>query len=87
MSKKADDLGSLVSGGASILEVLEYLSARSAPNALTPFGFLRIFQEELGISFVETRSILEYFDPQMRPVADSNLINERGDLILRRYRS
>jgi len=83
----AGDLRALVARGATVLEVLEHLSARSSPAALTPFGFLRIFQEELGISFVESRSLLEYFDPQMRPLADADTINERGDLILRPLRS
>jgi len=31
--------------------------------------------------------ILEYFDPPMRPIADADTVNERGDLILRRHRS
>ncbi|MEU8713290.1 hypothetical protein [Streptomyces sp. NPDC048663] len=87
VSKDADDLLVFVTGGATFLEVLERLSARSAPTALTPLAVLRILQEELGISFVESRSILEYFDSQMRPIVDVNLINERGGVILRQCRS
>ncbi|MEV5128755.1 hypothetical protein AB0K49_39065 [Streptomyces decoyicus] len=30
------------------------------------------------------RAMLEYFDPQMKPIADPGLINERGRTFLRR---
>ncbi|WP_432068064.1 hypothetical protein [Streptomyces sp. C10-9-1] len=79
-------LQEFVEGGASFSEVVEYLSRRSAPGTLTPLNFLRALQEELGISFVEGRSILEYFDPQMRPLADIGLIDERGGELLARHR-
>ncbi|MFI1160267.1 hypothetical protein [Streptomyces sioyaensis] len=66
--------------------MIEYLSHRQ-PSELNPLEFLSIFQQELGISFVESRSMLEYFDPQMKPIADSGLINERGRALLRRCSS
>lgn len=70
--------------GATFLEVLECLSRRG-PRALTPFEFLKVFQEELGISFIESRNMLEYFDPNMKPIVDVELINERGRLLLQRF--
>ncbi|MEV6674414.1 hypothetical protein [Streptomyces sp. NPDC051162] len=77
-------LRDLVAEGASFLEVLEFLSRRDS-RALTPLEFLRVFQEELGISFIESRNMLEYFGPDMKPIVDVELINERGRLLLRRF--
>ena len=79
-------LQEFVEGGASLSEVVAYLSRRSMPGTLTPLTFLRALQEELGISFVEARSLLEYFDPQMRPVAGISVIDERGGELLQRRR-
>ncbi|MER6678576.1 hypothetical protein [Streptomyces sp. NPDC000983] len=77
-------LRDLVAEGVTFFEVLEYLSRRSH-RALTPLEFLRVFQEELGISFIESRNMLEYFDPDMKPIVDVGLINERGRLLLQRF--
>ncbi|HEY0495601.1 MAG TPA: hypothetical protein VGD48_07635 [Kutzneria sp.] len=81
-----DELLSLVAAGASYMEILDYLRNRG-PRQLTPIELLRIFQEELGISFVKTREMFEYFDPQLRPIVDTALINERGRLLLLERRS
>lgn len=54
-------------------------------GTLTPFEFLRTIQEELGISFVETRDVLQYFDPEMRPIVDMNVIDECWQSILRKH--
>lgn len=86
MSKNETALRDLVAAGASFLEVIEYLAHRH-PRELSPLEFLHIFQRELGISFVESRAMLEYFDPQMKPIADSRLINERGRTLLQRCSS
>lgn len=75
-----DRLKQLVDGGATFMDVLSYLASVVSP--LRPIDFLRIFQEDLGVSFVNAREILEYFDPAMRPIADERLINERGREIL-----
>ncbi|MEU5545828.1 hypothetical protein AB0G85_26040 [Streptomyces sioyaensis] len=79
-------LRDLVAAGATFPEVIEYLSHRR-PRELSPIEFLSIFQQELGISFVESRAMLEYFAPQMKPIADSGLIDERGRTLLRRCSS
>jgi hypothetical protein len=71
-----DRLKELVDGGATFMDVLSYLSSVVSP--LRPIDFLRIFQEDLRISFVNAREILEYFDPAMRPIVDERLIDERG---------
>ncbi|MFD9210344.1 hypothetical protein ACFVZM_29185 [Streptomyces sioyaensis] len=86
MSKSETALRNLVAAGASFLEVIEYLVHRH-PRDLSPLKFLHIFQQELGISFVESRPMLEYFDPQMKPIADSGLINEHGRALLQRCSS
>ncbi|MGN5381237.1 hypothetical protein BIV25_05885 [Streptomyces sp. MUSC 14] len=79
-----ETLRDLVAEGTTFLKVLEYLSRRDS-HPLTPLGFLRIFQEELGISFIESRNMLEYFDPHMQPIVDKALINERGRLLLQQF--
>ena len=60
-----DRLLELVDGGATFMDVLSYLASVVSP--LRPIDFLRIFQEDLGISFVNAREILEYFDPGYAP--------------------
>ncbi|MEV6568205.1 hypothetical protein [Streptomyces kronopolitis] len=66
--------------------MIEYLAKRH-DRELAPLEFLNTFQEELGISFVESRAMLEYFNPQMKPIADTELINDRGRILLRRWSS
>ena len=66
--------------GASFMDVVQYLSEVVSP--LRPIDFLRIFQEDLGISFVRARDVPEYFGPDMRPIADESLINSLGREIL-----
>jgi hypothetical protein len=78
-----EELRALVAGDATFMEVLDHLRRRG-PRPLTPIEFLRIFQEELGISFVKARAMLDCFDPGMRPIVDTDLINERGRLLLER---
>ncbi|MFF7637055.1 hypothetical protein ACFZB9_28475 [Kitasatospora sp. NPDC008050] len=77
-------LRDLVAEGATFLELLEFLSRRGS-QALTPLEFLRMFQEELGISFIESRNMLEYFDPSMKPIVDVEVIDERWCLLLQRF--
>ncbi|MFC0433125.1 hypothetical protein [Kutzneria buriramensis] len=81
-----DELLSRVDAGASYMEILEYLRTRG-PRPLTPIGLLSIFHKELGISFIKARTMFEYFDPQLRPIVDTALINERGRLLLLERRS
>jgi hypothetical protein len=73
-------LKELADSGASLMDIVRYLASVVSP--LRPIDFLRVFQEDLGISFVKTRGVLEYFDPSMHPVVDESLINERGRDIL-----
>ncbi|WP_405410234.1 hypothetical protein [Streptomyces decoyicus] len=83
MSKNDTALRDLVAAGATFLEVIAYISQR-CHHELSPLEFLKVFQEELGISFIESRAMLQHFDPQMQPIADPGLINERGRTLLRR---
>jgi len=62
------------------MDIVRYLDDVVSP--LRPIDFLRVFQEDLGISFIKARGVLEYFDPSMQPVVDESLINERGREIL-----
>jgi hypothetical protein len=75
-----DRLKELVDSGATFMDIVTYLANVASP--LRPIDFLRVFQEDLGISFVKAREVLEYFDPDMRPIVDESLINERGREIL-----
>ncbi|MEV7163546.1 hypothetical protein ACIF6I_31230 [Streptomyces microflavus] len=83
---ESTSLQEFVERGASFCEVVDYLSRRATDGTLTPLNFLRALQEELGISFVEARPLLEYFDPRMRPIADINVIDELGGELLARHR-
>ncbi|MFI6042589.1 hypothetical protein ACIA8C_13195 [Nocardia sp. NPDC051321] len=80
-----DELQRIIREGAPFLEVLGYLSGREG-RPITPMRFLWIFQHELGISFVESREILDCFDPGMNPLVDADQINERGLLLLNKAR-
>ncbi|MEV0053718.1 hypothetical protein ACH347_23710 [Saccharopolyspora sp. 5N102] len=72
------DLGirQLVERGATLTELLEHLKSHET-FTLTPLSFLKAIQLELGISFVRTRHLLEFFDPEMRPLVDISVIEER----------
>jgi hypothetical protein len=37
---------------------------------------------EAGISFTKTRDILEYFNPDLNPIAEREVINERWRVLL-----
>lgn len=72
------DLGirQVVERGATLAELLEHLRSHET-FTLTPLSFLKAVQLELGISFVRTRHLLEFFDPEMRPLVDTAVIEER----------
>ena len=75
-----DSLESLVDGGASFTDVVDYLSRDLAP--LRPIDLLRVLQEQLGIPFTKSREILEFYNPDMSPTVDAEIINKRGETIL-----
>ncbi|MEA5364679.1 hypothetical protein VA596_34465 [Amycolatopsis sp., V23-08] len=71
----------MVVAGTPFLDLLEHLKRR-AGGKLSPGGFLRILQEEAGISFTRTRDIFVYFNPDMNPIAEPEVINERWQVLL-----
>ncbi|MFE3796492.1 hypothetical protein [Nocardia tengchongensis] len=77
-----NDLRALVFGGATFMEVLKRLSQLEHPEPLKPMRVLWILQHECGISFVETRKLFGYFEPDMTPTVDTEVINERWQTIL-----
>ncbi|MFC9234469.1 hypothetical protein ACFTZI_36790 [Streptomyces decoyicus] len=62
MARNDTALRDLVAAGATFLEVIAYISQR-CHHELSPLEFLKVFQEELGISFIESRAMLEHFAP------------------------
>lgn len=74
-------------GGAVTGQAGAVGTGRRRPGRVERIELLRIFQVEFGISFIKTREKFEYFDPQMRPIVDTALINERGRLLLLEWRS
>ena len=80
MSGAAGSLEDLVEHGATFMEVVGYLSSTISP--LRPIDLLRALQDQLGIPFVQARDVLQFFGPQMEPIADVGSINERGQAIL-----
>ncbi|MEU5825860.1 hypothetical protein [Streptomyces sp. NPDC047803] len=81
MSHADDSLRALVVRGVQFSELIAHLS-RERSGTLTPLEFMRVFQEELGISFIESRKMLEYFDPQMNPIIDIKEVDKRGNVFL-----
>ncbi|MEU9980647.1 hypothetical protein [Streptomyces sp. NPDC050856] len=75
------DVRELVRRGATFMEVMDHFLHRG-PHRPTPLRLVMAFQVELGISFVETRKMLRFFDAELQPVADVDLINERGRVLL-----
>jgi hypothetical protein len=67
--------------GATITEVIKILKNRF-PEGLRPIQFLWILQEELGVPFTESRMLLEHYDPEMKPIAPTEAIDELGRSIL-----
>ncbi|MFJ1763950.1 hypothetical protein ACIOD2_26795 [Amycolatopsis sp. NPDC088138] len=81
MPSEESGLRAMVVAGTPFLDLLEHLKRR-AGGKLSPGGFLRILQEEAGISFTKTRDILEHFNPGMDPIASPEVINERWRVLL-----
>lgn len=78
------DLRGLVTSGASFVEILG--RAREASDEkLSPLAFLHAVQVQLGISFVETRNMFEYFDSDWSPLADPDVVNGRWQEILKAH--
>ncbi|MFD7905154.1 hypothetical protein ACFV4F_14445 [Kitasatospora sp. NPDC059722] len=86
MSAEKHELEELVAGGAPFMDVLEFVRT-SLPDELTPVRFLLAVQDELGISFTETRTVLEFFDPQLQPLVDLKEIDGRWNEIVQRWAS
>ncbi|WP_159062006.1 hypothetical protein [Streptomyces sp. WM6368] len=70
-----------VAQGATVTDIVKILEERF-PEGLRPMQFLWILQEELGIPFTESRRVLEYFDPEMKPTASAEVIDDLGRSIL-----
>jgi hypothetical protein len=81
MPSEESELRAMVVAGTPLLDLLEHLKRR-AGGRLSPGRFLLILQEEAGISFTKTRDILEYFNPDMNPIAEREVINERWRVLL-----
>ncbi|MFI5621935.1 hypothetical protein ACIA03_00585 [Nocardioides sp. NPDC051685] len=71
-----EELGALVRQGAGFLDIVAFLRKRES-GRITPFGVLAALQREANLSFVDARDVLEYFDPQMHPIADADEIEQR----------
>lgn len=81
MPGEESELRAMVVAGTPFLDLLEHLKRR-AGGKLPPGRFLLALQEEAGIPFTKSRDILEYFDPEMNPIAEHEVINERWRLLL-----
>ena len=76
------DLPEPVRSGASFTQILE--RAREA-EGFSAVSFLHAVQVGLGISFVETRNMFEYFDKDWSPLVDQDTIESRWRSILKAH--
>jgi hypothetical protein len=76
------DLRDLVRSGASFAQILERARETEGFSAVS---FLHAVQVRLGISFVETRNMFEYFDKDWSPLADQDAIESRWRSILKAH--
>lgn len=81
MPSDESELRAMVVAGTPFLDLLGNLKSR-AGGRLSPGRFLLILQEEAGISFTKTREILEYFNPDMDPIAEREVIEKRWQGLL-----
>lgn len=66
MEKAAEDIRRIAAEGAGLLAMIETLRL-DEEFRLTPLHLLRILDEAVGIPWTESRVLLEFSDPELRP--------------------
>ncbi|MEI7059377.1 hypothetical protein WBG06_26385 [Nocardioides sp. CCNWLW239] len=77
----SSSLRELVDSGAPFIDLVEFIRSRKQ-GRVTPFEVLAALQNEAMVSFVDARDVLEYFDSEMHPIADTDAIQRRWAAIL-----
>lgn len=81
MSSEEPELRVLVAEKTPFLELLDHLKARAGGD-LGGFQLVAMLQQEAGISFVESREMLAYFEADWTPNAEPAVIDERWNAIV-----
>ncbi|WP_405599176.1 hypothetical protein OG741_18245 [Streptomyces sp. NBC_01410] len=70
--------------GAGLLAMIETLRL-DEEFRLTPLHLLRILDEAVGIPWTESRVLLEFFDPELRPLVPEDEVDRRAEALLSPY--
>jgi hypothetical protein len=81
VSSEEPELRVLVAEKTPFLELLDHLKARAGGD-LGGFQLVAMLQQEAGISFVESREMLAYFEADWTPNAEPAVIDERWNAIV-----
>ncbi|SDM31138.1 hypothetical protein SAMN05444921_106214 [Streptomyces wuyuanensis] len=84
MEKAAENVRRMATEGAGLLAVIEMLR-NDAEFRLTPLHLLRILGEAVGVPWTESRVLLEFFDPELRPLVPEDEIERRAEELLAPY--
>ncbi|MET9667413.1 hypothetical protein ABZY19_18775 [Streptomyces sp. NPDC006475] len=84
MEKAAEDIRRMAAEGAGLVAMIEMLR-RDEDFRLTPLHLLRILGEGVGIPWTESRVLLEFFDPDLRPLVPEDEVDRRAEELLSPY--
>ncbi|MGW1492529.1 hypothetical protein [Streptomyces sp. NPDC002402] len=70
--------------GAGLLAMIETLRL-DEEFRLTPLHLLRILDEAVGIPWTESRVLLEFFGPELRPLVPGDEVDHRAEALLSPY--
>ncbi|MEV3993864.1 hypothetical protein AB0J57_33790 [Streptomyces sp. NPDC049837] len=74
----------MATDGAGLLALIEALR-RDDTFHLTPLHLLRVLDEAFGIPLPESRGLLEFFGPDLRPLVPEAEADRRAEALLSRY--
>lgn len=76
----------MVMAGVALSKIVEFLRDEDE-FVLTPFNFLMVFRQAVGVPMPDSRTMLEVFDADMNPLSSIGDVDRMGDRVLARYRS
>ncbi|WP_240980828.1 MULTISPECIES: hypothetical protein [Streptomyces] len=82
--KTVENLRAMAAEGAGLLAMIEALRSDET-FTLTPLHLLRVLNEAFGIPLRESRTLLEFFDPDLRPLVPDAEADRRAAAVLAPY--